>query len=74
LSSDFGDKFSVGDATIAVNSLNVNWNEQAVRSAKSYLEMSGFSCQGLIEQLSSDFGDQFTLEQARYGATRVGIC
>lgn len=74
LSSQYGDKFPVADATVAVDSLNVNWNEQAVRSAQSYLKLSGFSCQGMIDQLSSNFGDKYTVEQARYGATQVGLC
>ena len=38
------------------------------------LELSGFSCQGLIDQLSSEFGDKYTVEQATYGATQAGIC
>lgn len=74
LSSEYGDQFAVEDATVAVDSLNVDWNAQAVKSAQSYLDMMGFSCQGLIDQLSSDYGDQYTVEQATYGATQVGIC
>ena len=74
LSSEFGDRYSVGDATVAVDSLNTDWNAQAARSAVSYLELSGFSCQGLIDQLSSEAGDKYTVEQATYGATQAGIC
>lgn len=74
LSSQFGDQFAVEDATVAVDSLNVDWNAQAVESAQSYLDLMGFSCQGLIDQLSSDYGDQYTVEQATYGASQVGIC
>mgnify|MGYP000157851253 FL=1 len=74
LSSEYGDQFSVADATFAVESLTVDWNEQAARSAQSYLEFRGFSCQGLIDQLSSEYGDQFTAEQARFGAAQVGLC
>ncbi len=36
----------------------------AVRSANSYLRISGFSRQGLIDQLSSDAGDQFSVADA----------
>ncbi|WP_253396671.1 Ltp family lipoprotein [Pseudomonas marginalis] len=32
--------------------MNIDWNQQAVRSAKQYLNMMGFSCKGLIKQLS----------------------
>ena len=74
LSSEFGDRYSVGDATVAVDSLSTDWNAQAARSTVSYLELSGFSCQGLINQLSSEFGDKYTVEQATYGATQAGIC
>jgi hypothetical protein len=74
LSSDYGDRFSVADATFAVDHLSPDWNEQAAGAAKDYLGFSSFSCQGLIDQLSSDYGDQYTLEQARYGARSSGIC
>lgn len=74
LSSDAGDGYSVSDATIAVDSLTVDWNENAVRSAKQYLEMSGFSCKGLIQQLSSSAGEKYTVSQATYGARQAGAC
>ncbi|MBA4079667.1 MAG: hypothetical protein C0496_00185 [Erythrobacter sp.] len=74
LSSTAGNGYSVADATAAVDSISVDWNEQAARSAKSYLEMTGFSCRGLIDQLSSDAGSQYTREQAEYGAKQAGAC
>jgi hypothetical protein len=74
LSSEYGEQFPVEDATVAVDSLNADWNAQAAESAQSYLDMSGFSCQGLIDQLASEYGSQFTVEQATYGATQAGIC
>lgn len=74
LSSDAGDGYAVADATAAVESLTVDWNEQAARSAKDYLNMMGFSCKGLIEQLSSSAGDGFTPSEAEYGAKEAGAC
>lgn len=74
LSSDAGNGYNVEDATAAVDSLTVDWNEQAVRSAKQYTDMTGFSCSGLIEQLSSDAGSKYTEAQARYGAEQAGAC
>ena len=74
LSSEYGDGYEVTDATIAVDSLNINWNEQAVKSAKNYLDMTGFSCNGLIEQLSSSAGDKYTVNEATYGAQQAGAC
>lgn len=64
LSSEYGDKYSVEDATMAVDSLDVDWSIQAERSAKSYLEMMGHSRDGLIQQLSSDYGDGYSKEEA----------
>lgn len=74
LSSDAGDGYSVTDATVAVDSLNIDWNNQAVKSAKQYLSMQGFSCKGLIKQLSFNTGEGYTLSQATYGAQQAGAC
>src|SRR5699024_10282949 len=74
LSSEYGNSYEVSDATVAVDSLNIDWNEQAVRSAKQYLDMSGFSCDGLIDQLSSEYGNKYTVSEATYGAQQAGAC
>jgi hypothetical protein len=74
LDSSAGSGFSVNDATVAVDSLNVNWDSEAVQAAKQYLQTSPFSCQGMVQQLSSSAGSQFTQAQAQYGATKVGLC
>ena len=47
-------------------------NRRAVQSAESYLAMSGFSKQGLYEQLSSSAGEGFTQAQAQYAVDHVG--
>ena len=47
-------------STIAHNMANVGTN--------------GFTCQELIDRLSSEHGEQFTPEQARFGAAHVGVC
>ncbi|MER8077492.1 Ltp family lipoprotein [Acinetobacter pittii] len=74
LSSRHGDNYNVNDATIAVDSLNIDWNQQAVGSAKDYLDFQGFSCKGLIDQLSSKHGSKYTVEQATYGVQQAGAC
>lgn len=74
LSSSAGSGYEVADATVAVDSLNVDWNEQAVRSAEQYLDMTGFSCDGLIEQLSSSAGSKYTVDEATHGAQQAGAC
>ena len=45
----------------------------AIHSAKEYLSMQGFSRQGLIDQLSSKYGDKYTVAQATYAANHVGL-
>ena len=74
LSSEYGSGFPIADATFAVDSLNEDWNAQAVGAAQDYLKIMAFSCQGLIKQLSSQYGSQFTVDQATYGATQAGLC
>ncbi|MGY6269436.1 Ltp family lipoprotein [Achromobacter denitrificans] len=74
LSSDAGDGYELADATVAVDSLDVDWNKQAERSAKQYLSMMGFSCKRLIQQLSSRAGDSYTKDQATHGARAAGAC
>jgi Host cell surface-exposed lipoprotein len=74
LDSPDGDGYSVADATFAVDSLNVDWNAQAVDAAKGYLQTSSFSCTDLVQQLDSPDGSQFTPAQAEYAAKAVGLC
>lgn len=69
LSSDFGDQYPLEVATAAVDSLDIDYNAEAVEAAQSYVDMTGFSHAGLVDQLSSDFGDKFTPEQAEHGAS-----
>lgn len=74
LSSAYGEKFSVADATWAVDHSGADWKAQAVLSARGYMsDGSGFSRQGLIDQLTSPYGEQFTLAQATYAAGQVGL-
>lgn len=47
-----------------------DWNEQAKKVAKNYLDVSSFSRDGLIDQLKFD---GFTDEQAIYGVEANGF-
>ncbi|MDA0178771.1 Ltp family lipoprotein [Solirubrobacter phytolaccae] len=46
--------------------------ENALEAARSYIDMSGFSKQGLIEQLSSSAADGFSKADAKFAANHVG--
>ncbi|WP_222122245.1 Ltp family lipoprotein [Dermacoccus nishinomiyaensis] len=74
LSSEYGDGYSLADATAAVNSLTVDWNAQAVKAANNYLDTMPFSCSALTQQLSSEYGDKYTAAQAAYGAQHTKAC
>lgn len=74
LSSEYGNQFPEGVAKKAVDSMDIDWDEQAVISAESYLALeTGFSRQGLIDQLTSEYGGKFTIEQATHAADAVGF-
>lgn len=62
--------FSTADATFAVDTVSVDWMEQAARKAQSYMDLMGFSRSGLVDQLQFE---GFTAEQARHGADSVGL-
>jgi hypothetical protein len=47
--------------------------QNAVRSAEQYLSLQGFSKVGLIEQLSSDFGDQYERRDARIAVESLNV-
>ena len=72
LTSSAGNGFARSDAEFAINYLNPNWDQQAVDAARGYLGMgSGFSEQGLLNQLTSSAGDGFTEAQAEYAINNL---
>ena len=68
LSSEYGDNYPIEVAEFAVTQLEesgeVDWHAEAKEAAKSYLDFMGFSKKGLIEQLSSEYGEGFPVEIA----------
>jgi hypothetical protein len=62
--------YSTADATLAVDSIAVDWMAEAAESAKQYMSYSAFSRSGLIKQLEFE---GFTPEQAAHGADSVGL-
>ena len=70
LTSSYGEGFSHSLAAFAIRHVQVNWNQQAVISAQSYVDSGqGFSYASLVDQLDSPYGEQFTPAQAQHGAT-----
>ena len=62
--------FSNADATAAVDTITVDWNEQAAASAENYLDFSSSSRSELIDQLVFE---GFTAEQGEYGVDQTGL-
>jgi hypothetical protein len=62
--------FSKADSTYAVDSLGVDWNNEAARKAQEYLNFQSFSRSGLIKQLVFE---GFSTAQAKYGVKQVGL-
>jgi hypothetical protein len=54
-----------------VQHTGANWDREALLSAKEYLSTQAFSLSGLIAQLDSPYGGQFTVAQATYGANKA---
>lgn len=63
------EKYSHEDAVYAADNCEADWKEQAVKSAKNYLEIMAFSKDGLIKQLEYE---GYTHEEAVYGAEQNG--
>ncbi|MFE4467239.1 Ltp family lipoprotein [Leifsonia sp. NPDC056824] len=74
LTSSAGNQFTADQAAYAVGNAGADWNAQAAKAAKGYMDSGmGFSRQALIDQLTSTAGNQFTEAQAEYGADQVGL-
>lgn len=77
LTSEYGEGFAPEDAEFAIAYLEsagkVDWNQEAVEAAKSYLDFKGFSHDGLFEQLTSEYGEEFTADQANFALSAVGL-
>ena len=64
------DKFTPEESAYGADNCSADWNEQAVRAAKSYLDAMSFSKEDLIRQL--EFSG-FTNEQAVYPSRENGM-
>ncbi|MCI8474546.1 MAG: hypothetical protein HFF07_04340 [Oscillospiraceae bacterium] len=61
--------YSTAEATYGADNCGADWNEEASKAAKEYLDLMSFSRNGLIEQLEFE---GYTHEQAVYGAEANG--
>lgn len=73
LTSDYGSQMTPEEANAAIARIDplVNWNNLAVLSAQSYRETANLTGQGLLEQLTSEYGANFPADQAQYGVDHI---
>lgn len=72
LTADYGDQFPEEAAQYAVDHLEgIDWNKNALESAKNYRETMSMSNQAIYDQLISDAGDKFTPEEAQYAVDNL---
>lgn len=60
-------------ASAAVTDSLSNTQRNAARSAENYLSFQGFSRNGLIDQLSSDYGDQYDVRDATVAVDSLSV-
>lgn len=47
--------------------------KNALRAAQRYLDFSGFSEAKLYDQLTSEYGEQFSMEEAQHAVSTLGL-
>ena len=71
LISEYGGEFLPEEAQYAIDNLEVDWNENALISAKNYANLMSMSLDAIHDQLISEYGGQFTNEEADYAITHI---
>ncbi|HBI1792657.1 TPA: Ltp family lipoprotein [Enterococcus faecalis] len=66
------EKYSNEAAEYAVNNIKANWDEQALKKAKSYQESMEMSPEAIRDQLTSEHGENFTPDEAEYAIQNLG--
>ena len=67
LVSEYGEQFSPEAAQYAIDNMtDVDWNANALAKAQSYREMMDMSPSAIYDQLVSEYGEEFTPDQAQY--------
>lgn len=64
------DGHTTEQAEFGVNGISIDWNEQAAKSAESFLDYSAFSLTGLTGQL---LHQGFSQARAEYGVNAGGL-
>lgn len=72
LVSEHGEKFSPEAARWAVDHMSdIDWNKAALEKAKSYQKNMNMSREAIREQLMSEYGEKFAVEEADYAVKNL---
>ena len=71
LTSEYGEQFPAEAAQYAIDNLDVDWNANALKTAKNYQETMSMSKAAIYDQLISEYGEKFTAEQAQYAVDHL---
>ena len=63
--AEYGEKFTE-EAQYAVDTLQADYNANALEKAKSYRDTMDMSPAAIYDQLISEYGEQFTAEEAQW--------
>ena len=67
LTSSYGEGFSADAAQYAIDNMTgVDWNANALAKAQEYYTGMSMSKSAVYDQLTSEYGEQFTASEARY--------
>ena len=71
LTSEYGEQFSKEAADYAIEHVNADWKENALKKARDYVEMMNMSPAAVYDQLVSEYGEQFTPAEAQYAVDNL---
>ena len=71
LTSEYGGQFTAEAAQYAIDNVDVDWKENALKRAESYQESMAMSPKAIYDQLVSEYGGQFTAEEAQYAVDNL---
>ena len=66
LTSEYGEQFPAEAAQYAIDNVDADWKENALKKAKTYQDSMAMSTSAIYDQLISEYGEQFTPEEAQY--------
>lgn len=66
------ENFSPDAAQYAIDNVQADWNANALAKAKEYERLMNMSDEAIRNQLTSEYGEQFTAEEADYAVSHLG--